>query len=201
MPVGRYRVMDGEGHSVGTEEFRCAAGPAGWRYFSQVETVVPHPHREVIDLAVDAAWRPVRLRIETGEHSLYAAVEGGRLLGRRDSEELDLPFPSSMEIDYFSPCFNAVTANRLRDTTEIDVLFLEPYTCEPVPERQRYEPLGDEEVSTPVGRFAAQRWRYTSLRAGWTALFWAAADIVVAYEGLFELEELEPGPAGPFPVG
>ena len=57
MPVGRYTVMDGEGNRVGTEEFRCAPGPMGWRYFSEIETNVPEPHREIVDLAVDTSYR------------------------------------------------------------------------------------------------------------------------------------------------
>jgi hypothetical protein len=200
MPVGRYVVMD-EGHPVGTEEFRCAAGPAGWRYFSQVETVLPEPHREVVDLVVDAGWRPVRLRIETGAHALLVAPEGDRLVGRRDGEAVDLPFGPQVDLDYLSPCFNAVTANRLGGTAELEVVYLEPYTCEPVMERQRYERVGEEEVATPVGTFAAVRWQYTALRTGWTAPLWVAGDVVVAFERIFTLEELEPGPGGPFPRG
>jgi hypothetical protein len=200
MPVGRYTVMDGESHPVGTEDFRCAPGPAGWRYFAQVETVLPEPHREVVDLAVDASWRPVRLRIETGAHRLHLMAEGDRLVGRRDDEALDLPWGPSTELDYLSPCFNAVTANRLPGSTEFDALFLEPHSCRPISERQRYELEGLEKVRTPVGTFEARRWRYTALRTGWSAPFWVAGDVVVAYEGLFRLDEFEPGPRGPFPA-
>jgi hypothetical protein len=200
MPVGRYIVMDGEGRAVGTEEFRCAAGPAGWRYFSNIETVLPESHVEVVDLTVDGSWRPVRVRIDTGAHRLEAFAEGDRLVGRRDDEALDLPFGSNDQIDYLSPCFNAVTANRLGRSSEIEVVYLEPYTCKPVVETQRYELEAVEDVATPVGTFAATRWRYTSLRAGWTALMWVAGEVVVAYEDLFTLENYEPGPRGPVPA-
>ena len=200
MPVGRYTVMDGEGHPVGTEDFRCAPGPAGWRYFAEIETVLPEPHHEVVDLAVDAAWRAVRLRIDTGAHRLQLMAEGNRLVGRLDHQALDLPWGPSVELDYLSPCFNAVTANRLDGTAEFEVLFLEPYTCRPIQERQRYELEGREQVATPVGTFDARRWRYTSLRTGWSAPLWVAGDVVAAYEGLFRLDEFEPGPRGPFPA-
>jgi hypothetical protein len=200
MPVGRYVIMDGEGRPVGTEEFRCAPGPAGWRYFSQIETVLPEPHREVVDLAVDGSWRAVRLRIDTESHRLDLVAEGDRLVGRRDGRPLDLAFGADVELDYLSPCFNAVTANRRGRSAAFPVIYLEPFTCEPVLERQRYDDEGDEEVDTPVGRFAARRWQYTSLGAGWSATFWAAGDVVVAYQGLFALEEYEPGPRGPFPA-
>jgi hypothetical protein len=199
MPVGRYVVMDG-GRPVGTEEFRCAPGPAGWRYFSRIETILPEPHLEVVDLVVDGSWRPVRLRIDTEQHRLDLAADGDRLTGRRDDRPLDVAFGPDAELDYLSPCFNVVTATRLGRAAEIEVLYLEPFTCEPVQERQRYEPEEEGEVDTPVGRFAARRWRYTSLRSGWSASFWLAGDVVVAYEGLFTLEEFEAGPRGPFPA-
>jgi hypothetical protein len=199
MPVGRYVVMDA-GRTVGTEEFRCAPGPAGWRYFSQIETILPEPHHEVVDLVVDGSWRPVRLRIDTEHHRLDLVADGDRLTGRRDDRPLDLEFGPNVELDYLSPCFNVVTASRLGRGAEIEVVYIEPFTCEPVQERQRYEHQGGEEVDTPVGRFSAERWRYASVRSGWSAAFWLAGDVVVAYEGLFTLEEYEPGPRGPFPA-
>ena len=68
MPAGPLRRLGEEGEPVGTEDFRCAPGPMGWRYFSEIETTEPAPHHETIDIAVDAAWRPVRVRIDTGAH-------------------------------------------------------------------------------------------------------------------------------------
>lgn len=75
-PVGSYRVMDGAGNAVGTEEFRAAAGPAGWGYFSTVGTREPEPHREAIDLVFDGASCPVRVRIDTGSDALLLAAWG-----------------------------------------------------------------------------------------------------------------------------
>ena len=54
MPRGRYTVMDGDGNPEGTEEFRCAPGPMGWRYFSDIETSDPEPRHAIVDLAVDS---------------------------------------------------------------------------------------------------------------------------------------------------
>jgi hypothetical protein len=198
---GVYTVMDGKGNPVGTEEFRCAPGPAGWRYFAEVETSVPEPHREVVDLVVDRRWRPVRLRIDTGSHDLVIMVEDDRATVVRDGEPVDVAFGPDVELDYLSPCFNAVTANRLTGTAEIDVLYLEPVTCEPVRVRQRYELMGSEEVATPVGRFRSERWRYTALESGFSRPFWVAGDVVVAYEDVFELAEYDAGASGPFPLG
>jgi hypothetical protein len=200
VPAGRYTVMDGDGGVVGMEAFRCAPGPAGWRYFSEIETSHPDPHRELVDFVVDRQWRPLRLRVETGSHALLLSAEGDRLRGERDGEPLDLPFGPETELDYLSPAFNAVTVNRLTRTTEIEVVYLLPVTCEAVPARQRYELIGDEEVETPVGRFAGRRWQYTSLDSGWTRPLWVAGDVVVAFEGFFALAEYQPG-GGAVPLG
>lgn len=197
MPAGRYTVMDGEGNAVGTEEFRCAPGPAGWRYFSEVETTDPHPHREIVDLAVDAAWRPVRTRIDTGAHTILLQAAGPDLLaGYRDGAPVETPWGPDLHLDYLSPGYNAVTARRLTAGAEIEVVYLEAFTCEPRIEHQRYELVNDEVVETPVGRFSARRWRYTALATGWSRDLWVAGDVVVAYEGLFELEWYDPGASG-----
>ena len=36
MPQGNYTVLD-DGPPVGTESFRCAPGPMGWRSFSEID--------------------------------------------------------------------------------------------------------------------------------------------------------------------
>lgn len=201
MPAGRYTVLDGSARAVGTEEFRSAPGPAGWRYFASITTEDPEPHDEVVDFVVDAGWRPVRLRIDTGSHHLVLAPRGDILAGVRDGEPVEVPFGPEVEIDYLSPCFNAVTATRLGRTADIDVVYIRPVTCEPVRVRQRYEMEGEEDVRTPVGTFRAMRWGYTSLDSGWSRPLWVAGDVVVAFEDLFELAEYDPGPRGPFPLG
>jgi hypothetical protein len=201
MPAGRYTVMDGTGNPVGSEEFRCAPGPAGWRYFATIETSDPEPHKEMVDFVVDGRWLPVRLRIDTGSHGVQLAAEEDRLVGTRDGQQLEIQWESRLDLDYFSPCFNAVTANRLDGTEEIRVVYLDPVTCEPHLVRQRYELLGEEAVPTPVGRFAATRWQYTGLDTGWTGSLWVAGDIVVSFQNVFELAAYDAGPRGPFPLG
>lgn len=127
LPSGRYVVMDGAENPVGTEDFRCAPGPAGWRYVADIQT-------------------------------------------------------------------------RLGATAEIEVLFLSPVTLEPRVEPQRYEPLGEEEVETPVGAFRAVRWRSTALRTGFTRDLWVAGELVVRYADVFELVAYDPA-TGPVPLG
>ena len=68
MPQGTYTVLD-DGPTVGTESFRCAPGPMGWRSFSEIDTAVPTPHHEIVDVAEegymmgDRLLRPARVLV------------------------------------------------------------------------------------------------------------------------------------------
>ena len=200
MPSGRYAVRGRSGDVVGTEDFRSAPGPMGWRYVSEIERDEPSPHRETVDVVVDASWRIVRTRVETGSHAMLLEARGDSLEGVRDGQKVRLPWGPEMHLDYLSPAFNAITAHRLDGTSEIDVLYLEPVTLDPVSMRQRYELIRRETVETPSGRFLAVRWRYTALTTGWTSDLWVADDVVVRYDRAFELISYEPGASGPFPT-
>ena len=184
---------------MGTEDFRCAPGPMGWRYVSEIDRDEPSPHREIVDVVVDASLGIVRARIETGTHTAALEPRDGILSGLRDDIELEVPWGPDTHLDYVSPVFNAITAQRLDGTTEIDVIYLEPVTLEPTAMRQRYELLGPDDVETPVGTFASTRWRYTALTSGWTSELWVAADVVVRYDRAFELIAFDPGSSGPRP--
>jgi hypothetical protein len=195
MPNGTYAIVDEQGAHIGTEEFRCAPGLMGWRYVSTIRTSEPSPHTESIDLVVDAGWRPVRLRVETGEHALTLVAEGGRLIGHHDGEDLDLEL-GDRELDYLSPAFNAVTANRIGETATFDVWYFEPFTLEPVAMRQRYEHRGAERIETEAGAFDATRWGFEALDTRYVSEFWTAGDVVLRYGGLYELEAYEAGASG-----
>jgi hypothetical protein len=202
MPFGRYTVLGDDGSPVGTEEFRSAPGPMGWRSFSQVQTSDPSPHGETLDFAVHADRRIARVRIDTGEHDLLLEPDagGGALVGYRDRRPIEIAYGPEDHLDYMTPTTNAITTHRLSGTDEIDVVYLAPVTLQPSRVRQRYELVGDERVETPVGAFDATRWRFTALDSGWTSDLWVAGDIVVRYERLFELEWLDPGASGPQPI-
>jgi hypothetical protein len=172
----------------------------GWRYVSEIERSEPAPHRETVDVVVDASWGIVRARIETGTHAILLEPRDGVLAGLLDGESLELGWDTARHLDYLSPAFNAVTAKRLEGTTEIDVVYLEPVTLAPIPMRQRYELIGREEVDTPVGRFEATRWGYTAIVTGWSSELWVADDVVVRYDRAFELISYEPGASGPIPT-
>jgi hypothetical protein len=202
MPFGRYTVFGDDGEPVGTEEFRAAPGPMGWRYFSEVETKEPSHHQETLDFAVQADWRIANVRIG-GAHELLLQASPGvaALTGYRDGERIEIPYGPELHLDYLTPATNAITVRRLTGTSEIEVVYLEPVTLEWSRVRQRYELVGNERVETPVGAFDATRWRFTALDSGWTGDLWVAGDTVVRYERLFELAWLDPGASGPRPVG
>lgn len=62
---------------------------------------------------------------------------------------MEVAWERRLDLDYLSPAFNAVTANHLGRSDDIEVSFLEPVT-RPRREPQRYELLGEEEVTTRV---------------------------------------------------
>src|SRR5262245_25965185 len=202
MPFGRYTVLGDDGEPVGTEEFRCAPGPMGWRYFAEIETTDPVPHHETLDVAVDAEWRIARVRIRNPEHEvlLEPSGDGSVLTGWLDRNPVEIPYGPEMHLDVFTPATNAISTQRLSGTAEIDVVYLAPYTLEPSRVRQRYERIADERAQTPVGAFDATRWRFTALDSGWTSDLWVAGDLVVRYDRLFTLDWLDPGASGPRPV-
>jgi len=172
----------------------------GWRYFSEIHRDEPTPHGEIVDVVVDDAWGIVRARIETGAHSIVLEPRDGSLIGGLDGEEIQIGWGPDMHLDYLTPAMNAITGKRLDSSAEIEVVYLEPVSLEPTLVRQRYELLGSDLVTTPVGRFESERWRYTALESGWTSELWLAHDVVVRYDRAFELISYEPGTTGPVPV-
>jgi hypothetical protein len=200
VPAGRYAVRGRSGDVVGTEDFRCAPGPMGWRYVSEIEREEPASHRETVDVATDADRLIVRARIETGSHSILLEPRHGSLVGVRDGDDVEIGWGPEMHLDYLTPAFNAITAMRLDATSEIEVVYLEPVTLEPRHMWQRYELLGVDRVETPVGAFESDRWRYTALESGWTSELWVAGDVVVRYDRAFELIDYEAGASGPVPM-
>jgi hypothetical protein len=189
MPSGLYRLSDG----AATEQFRCAPGPMGWRYFSTVQDARGTIN---VDLSVDAAWRPVRVRIQTPAHHLILTARGSVL----DDEQLEVAFdPARQTVDFPSPCFPLATARRLGASDEIEAISLDPETLRPSTEKHRYESGDEEEVTTPVGRFVARAWRHIATRPHFSRALWIAGDVVVAGDGL-ELTAYDPGGQGPRPI-
>ena len=177
MPQGRYTVLGDDGKPVGHREFRCAPGPMGWRYFSDVDTDDPSPHREIVDVAVDADWRIARVRIDTGEHDLLLEPRGDVLVGFRDRAEIEIPYGPEMHLDYFTPATNLITTKRLDATAEIDVVYLAPVTLEPSRDTPALRAArAGRGRDARRGGSPRHRWTFTALDSGWTADLWVAGD-------------------------
>lgn len=85
MPSGSYLLSDADG-PYAVESFRCAAGPAGWRY---VATRTDPDGRALLalDLAVDDRWRAVRLVLAVGSAELRGGVVGPEAVWRSGGTE------------------------------------------------------------------------------------------------------------------
>jgi len=187
MPSGLYRFLDDDGNDPGTEQFRCAPGPMGWRYFS---TVQDSRGTTNVDLSVDAAWHPVRVRIQTPDHHLLITAQGALL------DEQPSPATLGQVMFYPSPGFLVAAVRALGETAEVDAIALDEDLGTSA-ERQRYELIGEDDIATPVGMFAARAWRFISPRPRFSRTVWVARDVAVASEGWFELLAYEPGGTGP----
>lgn len=201
MPLGRYTVLNDGGTAVGSEDFRCAPGPMGWRYFSRLTTEDPSRPDATIDIVVDAAWRPVRARVETGGHAILITAhpaEPSLLTGFRDRVSIEIPWGPAMALGYPSPGFDAVTLSRRDGPGEFDVVVVDARTLEPRVERRRCAPPEDAVIDTPVGRFAARRWRYGAADGALTRDLWCAGDLMIHEAGRHELATYDPGASGPW---
>lgn len=202
MPAGVYTIFDDDGRPFATEEFHTAPGIAGSRWFSTIRFSDPEAGEEIVDLSVDDDWQPVRLRIGTGKHHLILVRNDSGFGGARDASKIQTG--GVTDFDYRSAGFNAVTGNRLigkgLTSADLEVTSVEASTLELSVSNQRYEFLGEEEITTNVGRFAAIHWRYTELNSGWTGDIWTGGAIVLSYPRFAELAEYDPAGAGPFPL-
>ena len=184
MPRGEYRHTEGA-----IESFTSAPGPMGWRYFS---TIVRDGRTERVDVSVDARGRPVRVRLETTEHHLLVATQGGALRAQLDDEPLELAWEEGCAFVHPSPAFIAVALHTRTEASDLEAISIDPQTLRPQRARRRIEPGGDGHVTTHVGAFDARRWLVDG------AEVWIAGTLAVAGDW-FELTAYEPGATGPVP--
>ncbi|MCW2776388.1 MAG: hypothetical protein JWN17_113 [Frankiales bacterium] len=171
MPAGSYALAGGT-----VEEFRCAAGPRGWRY------VGTRPGW-TLDLTVDAAWRPVRLLVVAGGVELRGGAVGPELVWRRGEVE---HAAEAVGFTGDSPAFAVVTARQLRldvgGTARLRLVRLSPA-------------LGALTVDEGWGRTPdveeAERYEVADLASGERREVHLVGDVVVAATGV-ELASLTP---------
>ncbi len=197
MPAGQYRLITDGGEPLGFEAFRSAPGPVGWRYFST--TTLLDGGTGNVDLSVNAAWEPMRVRIQNSAHHTLLLPRGETLQGILDEDELSIPFDRDRSIEYPSPAFLAAAARRFGDTAEVEALAIDPVTLQTRAETHRYENVGPEAIDTAAGTFDAEHWRFIAPRPRFSRSFWVAGDVCVAAEDLYELVSYEALSNGPRP--
>lgn len=89
MPNGRYSLHDPHDDTpLGEEHFRCAPGPAGWRYTSQNLDPAGRPSGSV-DLTLDALGRPLRLEVRSGGWRIRGGLLDGLTWVRTHDDDSD----------------------------------------------------------------------------------------------------------------
>lgn len=190
MPRGRYRV------GGATEDFSCAAGPAGWRYASAA-----------VDLTLDRAGRTVRLQVRCGGRE----VRGGRTeLGVTWLDvSRDPPQERHVEADGFagvSPALLLAAARRVAGPGEgaasatLRLVHLTPPHLAPLLVTQRWSRREARRHDAPAGSLLVETWEADDLDTGRRRTVHIAGDVVLAADGepdeVVELEELESPPIG-----
>ena len=204
MPSGRYAVRGRSGDVVGTEDFRCAPGPMGWRYVSEIQRDEPTPHRETVDVVVDASWRIVR-----DEDRDRVALDPPRAARRTHSKGSETGTRSRWRGDRrctWTTSRRPSTRSRRTDWDGATDAQTSTSSSSSPSRSSRSRCVSGTScsdgntVETPPGTFLAARWRYTALATGWTSELWVADDVVVRYDRAFELISYEAGASGPVPT-
>jgi hypothetical protein len=110
VPAGSYLVSGRDG-AVAVERFRCAAGPAGWRYVATRADHATGAELGRLDLTLDAAGRAVRLLVAAGGWELRGGALGSRVQWRRGGAEHDA---AAAGFTGTSPAYAVATAQLLR---------------------------------------------------------------------------------------
>ncbi|WP_016910633.1 hypothetical protein [Streptomyces xiaopingdaonensis] len=201
MPRGRYSLHDIHDRTpLGDEHFQCAAGPTGWRYFSQT-TATTGEHLGSTDLTVDALGRPVRLQLRYGDWQVRgAALEGVTWVrsgpAGTDATEHNVP---AHAFGGPSPAFLVALTRLLRPVPEAGatrvrlVTFTTPVLA-PRTHDQSWAMLKSESHATDNGPLIVDTYRAADLETGEQHTVHLAGDVVLAAPGI-ELEDLETPPS------
>lgn len=175
MPSGRYGLSGHDG-PLGVEQFRCAAGPAGWRYVATRTDPDGRP-AGTLDLTVDAAWRVVRLYATAGEAELRAGVAGPDAVWRRGED--DERTTAAAGFTGTSPAFAVVTARLLA----LDVGVTARVRLVRLSEALGALTVDEGWARTPDAR-GVERWETADLATGERRVVHLAGDLVVDATGV-----------------
>ncbi|OIV35285.1 hypothetical protein BIV57_22385 [Mangrovactinospora gilvigrisea] len=201
MPAGRYLLTDPyDGTPLGAEHFRCAPGPAGWRYTARTTGPDGRPSGSV-DLTTDSAFRPLRLELRTADWQLRGAALDGVTWVRADLAGLGETQDGNAPARAFtgrSPGFLVALARLLRPTADgIRVRLVavtHPVLAAHLAE-QRWTLLGTESHPTDDGPLTVEKYQVVDVDTGEPQHIHLAGDVVLDAPGV-ELDSLD-GPPSP----
>jgi hypothetical protein len=188
VPGGRY-LVGGQ-----PETFRCAAGPAGWRYTGSrtgdAAGLTVHT-----DLTVDSTGRQRRVELRRGEHLLRGGLAGaGELRWVRDGRE-SVARAAGFAGD--SPGFLVAAARLLRlepgQSRRLRLVLASGPALATRTVDVRWSCLEQAEQGTDLGPLRLTRYQVVPLDTGEPRTVYLAGDVVVAADGV-ELAELDAPP-------
>jgi hypothetical protein len=204
VPRGTYHHLDPGGTLAGVEVFSCAPGPSGWRYVSQVYSADQSPLGRV-DVAVDAAWRAVRVVVSGGGWVVRGGVVGPDAVWvRTPSVEAGTPEVEGEEqaaravgFTGRSPAFAVVTARLLGlgllDRRRVRLAGVTEPACAVLPVDEGWALVDVESHDTESGPLRVERYEVADLATAERRVVHLAGDVVLEAPGL-ELADLESPP-------
>ena len=203
MPRGTYHHLDpADGSIVAVEAFSCAPGPAGWRYVSQTYDDDGRP-RGRVDVAVDDAWRQVRVHVSSGGWALRGGVVGRQAVWTRtpdgappaaDDDERAEP---AAGFTGASPAFAVATARLLGlgllDRRRVHLVRVTEPACVPLPVDEGWALVDVTDHETGAEPLRVERYEVADLATAERRVVHLAGDVVVDAPGI-ELVDLESPP-------
>ncbi|RMI30235.1 hypothetical protein [Streptomyces triticirhizae] len=206
MPQGRYSISDPEdGTPLGEERFRCAPGPAGWRYTGELTAPDGAPRLDT-DLTLDALGRQLRVELRAGGWQLRGGALDGLTWVRMDAAGTTADEGNARAAAFSgpSPGFLVAVARLLRlgrdpeaerpGSARVRLVTVTPPALATRTRDESWTHLGSETHPTDSGPLIVDAYEVADLETGERHTVHLAGDVVLAAPGV-ELEELDSPPS------
>ena len=203
MPRGVYHHLSADG-TVVVESFSCAPGPVGWRYVSRLATPDGAPLGQV-DVTCDAAWRQIRVLVESGGWTVRGGVVGPDAVWRRAAtspaptpyDNLEQSVPAA-GFTAASPAFAVATARLLgldlMERRRIRLVSVSGPASATLAVDEGWALVDVTEHATELRPLRVERYEVADLASAERRVVQIAGDVVVDAPGL-ELVDLETPPS------
>jgi len=201
MPRGRYSLYDPHDRTpLGYEDFHCATGPFGWRYFSQL-TGPTGEHTGSVDLTLDQLGRPLRLELHAGGWRVRGAALDGVTWVRTDSTgtEAQEGNVAAHSFTGSSPAFLIATSRLLRPgaggpAQRVRLVALTPPVLAPRTLDQLWTLTDTESHATDNGPLTVENYQVSDVDTGERRPIHISGDVVLAAPGI-DLDDLDSPPS------